>query len=90
MMLGNRELVMMTKHIVREPDLHEFFVIGGDAKGTHVVEKFESKNDGTLLTVDVDFKLKGGSVCFSNLLGRQKIKDDYSKIVDEFVRVAEN
>ena len=80
----------MTKHIIQEPNIHEIFVIGGDAKGTHIVEKFESRNNGTKLTIDVDFKLKGGGIRLSNLLGKQNIKDDYSKFVDEFVKVAEN
>ena len=88
MVLGSKELVMMTKHLLTEPTLHEVFVIGGDAKGTHIIEKFEETNDGTRFLIDVDFKLKG-SMIFSNLFGKSKIEDDYSKIIDEFVRIVE-
>ena len=88
MILGNKELVMMTKHVIQEPNLHEIFVIGGDAKGTHIVEKFEQIPTGTKMLVEVDFKLKG-NMKISNLLGKSKIENNYSKIVDEFVKVAE-
>jgi coenzyme Q-binding protein COQ10 len=88
MMLGERELVMMTKHVIQEPNLHEIFVIGGDAKGTHIVEKFEQEPNGTKLLVHVDFKLKG-SMHLSNLLGKSNIEQNYSKIMDEFVKIAE-
>ena len=30
-MLAGRELVMMTKHVIKPHELHEVFVIGGDA-----------------------------------------------------------
>ncbi len=88
MVLGNKELVMMTKHVIQEPHLHEIFVIGGHAKGTHIVEKFEQIPTGTKMLVEVDFKLKG-NMKISNLLGKNKIENNYSKIVDEFVKVAE-
>lgn len=88
MILGDKELVMMTKHIIQEPHIHEIFVIGGDAKGTHIVEKFEQMPNGTKLFVEVDFKLKA-NMKISNLLGKYKIEDNYSKILDEFVKIAE-
>ena len=31
--LGDKELVIMAKHVIEEPVLHDVFVIGGDAKG---------------------------------------------------------
>ena len=88
MVLGDKELVMMTKHVLKEPVLHEIFVIGGDAKGTHIVERFEDTSDGTQLTVDIDFKLKG-AMKFSNILGKKDIEKNYSKMVDEFIKIVE-
>ncbi|MCV0372489.1 MAG: SRPBCC family protein [Nitrosarchaeum sp.] len=88
LMLGDRELVMMTKHVTVVPSRHEVFVIGGDAKGTHIVERFDQIANSTKLTVDVDFKLKG-SMKISNLFGKNKIETDYSDIVSECTRVAE-
>jgi len=50
---------MMVKHVIDEPTLHEIFVIGGDAKGTHIIEQFENIPQGTKITIEVDWKLKG-------------------------------
>ena len=36
MNLGERELLIMAKHVSEEPVLHDVFVIGGDAKGSHI------------------------------------------------------
>ena len=32
--VAGKELIMMTKHVTTYPELHEVFVIGGDAKGS--------------------------------------------------------
>ena len=37
--LGGRELVIMAKHVATPPYRHETFVIGGDAKGSHIVHE---------------------------------------------------
>ncbi len=52
--LAGFELVMMTKHITKYPELHEVFVIGGDAKGSHIVERYENVQRGTKITVYAD------------------------------------
>ena len=35
--ISGKELVLMTKHVIQYPELHEIFVIGGDLKGSHIV-----------------------------------------------------
>lgn len=86
--MGERELIMMTKHVVEEPVRHEIFVIGGDAKGTHITEIFKQEYNGTKLEIDVDFKIKG-RMKLSALFGKSKIENDYLEIVDKFVKIAE-
>ena len=86
--IAGRELVMMAKHVIDEPILHEIFIIGGDAKGTHIIKRYESIPHGTKLTLEIDWKLKG-MMKLSNLLGKNKVLDDYSKIIDEFAVIAE-
>jgi coenzyme Q-binding protein COQ10 len=81
--LGQKELVMMTKHVTTPPDLHETFVIGGDAKGSHIVENFAKTQEGTKLTVDADIKL-------GIFFGKNKISYDYGKMIDEFAKIAES
>lgn len=84
-----KELVMMTKHIVHYPKIHEVFVIGGDTKGSHIVEKYEIIDRGTKITVDANIKLKG-SLKIIAFFGRGKITNRFSKIMDEFAKIAES
>jgi coenzyme Q-binding protein COQ10 len=86
--LGSRELVMMTKHITKYPEVHEVFVVGGDAKGSHFVETYEKIPEGTKMTVDVNIKLKGIMVIIG-ALGKSKISSEFGKILDEFTKIAE-
>ena len=87
-MLAGRELVMMTKHVTKPPELHEVFVIGGDAKGSHIVERYEIIPEGTKITVNADLKLHG-KLKLAAFFGKDKIKNDYAKIMDEFAKIAE-
>jgi len=87
--LGDRELVLMAKHVTKEPVLHEVFVIGGDAKGSHIRQQFIEISEGTRVIVDVDLKLKG-KMKMSSIFGKNKFEEDYAKILDDFAKIAEN
>ena len=87
--ISGREFVMMTKHVKQHPETHEIFVIGGDAKGSHIIERYESVNGGTKITVDADLKLTG-VLKIAALFGKDKIKKGFVKIIDEFAKIAEN
>jgi len=87
--LGNKEFIMMTKHVTKYPEIHEIFVIGGDAKGTHITEKYENVGGTTKLIVDADIKL-GGFLKILSLFSKKKIKTEFNQIIDEFTRLAEN
>ena len=84
LILGQRELVMMTKHIVEGQNKHDVFVIGGDAKGNHIVELFESTKNGTQITINVDFRLRG-NMKIANALGRFDVEKEYKNLVEEFL-----
>ncbi|MGI0004153.1 MAG: type II toxin-antitoxin system RatA family toxin [Candidatus Nitrosotenuis sp.] len=86
--LGKRELVMTTKHVTKYPELHEVFVLGGDAKGSYIAEKYEKVSDGTKLIVDADIKLSGMNV-IAGILAKKKIASDFGKIIDEFAKILE-
>ena len=88
MRIAKKELVMMTKHVLDNPSTHEFFVIGGDAKGSHVIERYEETSRGTKILVEGDFKLKG-IMKISGLFVQKKIENDFSQIIDEFAKIAE-
>ena len=89
MMLGNKELVIMAKHVIQEPSLHEIFVIGGDAKGSHIYQQFIEHSEGTKVVVDVDLRLSG-KMKLSGLFGNGSLEENYSKILDDFIKIAEN
>jgi len=79
---------MTTKHVILYPEIHEVFVIGGDAKGSHIVERYESINDDTKITVEADINLRGPLKLLA-FFGKSKIKKGFTKIMDEFANIAE-
>ena len=85
---AGRELIMMTKHVTKYPELHEVFIIGGDAKGSHIIERYESIKDGTKITVEADLNLSG-SLKIVAFFSKAKIKKEFTKIMDEFAKIAE-
>lgn len=87
--ISGKELVMMTKHVTTYPEIHEVFVIGGDAKGSHIVEKYESVDAGTKITVNADIKLKG-MLKIAGFFGKGKITKGFITIMDEFAKIAES
>ena len=83
MNLGKNELVIMAKHVAESPVMHDIFVIGGDAKGSQIRQRFIEIPEGTKVMVDADFKLKG-RMKISSLFRKDNLKHDYAKILDEF------
>ena len=86
--IAGRELVMMAKHVIDEPISHEIFIIGGDSKGTHITYHYEHIPNGTKLTVEVNWKLKG-MLKLGSVFGKNDFTKEYSKIIDEFAIIAE-
>jgi len=89
MNLGDRELLIMAKHVTEKPVLHEIFIIGGDIKGSHFKQQFIEVSEGTKIIVDVDLKLKG-KMKMSCMFGKNKFEQDYAIILDDFTKIAEN
>ncbi len=87
--LAGKELIVMAKHVIDEPTIHETFFVGGDAKGTKITEEYEQTPKGTRIVITVDFKSKG-AMRFSGLFGRGKFENEFSKIMDELILIAEN
>ncbi len=87
--LGSENFIMMTKHVLDKPHVHEVFVVGGDAKGTHITERFSSVQEGTKMNVEVDFKLKGAKK-ISNLIVPKNYKQNFIESYDEFGGFAES
>ncbi len=88
-LLGQRELVIMAKHVIEKPVTHDIFVIGGDAKGSHISQQFIEVLEGTKIIVTVDLKFKG-TLKISLLFSNNNFEEEYGVILDDFVMVAEN
>jgi ribosome-associated toxin RatA of RatAB toxin-antitoxin module len=89
LILGDLELLIMAKHVSQKPILHEVIVIGGDAKGSRIRQEFIELEKGTKILVDVDLKFKG-KIKISTMFGKNNFKQDYDKVLDDFVKLAEN
>ena len=87
--LGRKEFIVMVKHVVDKPNLHEIFFVGGDAKGTHIIEEFEELARGIRITVTVKFK-PNVSTRLSNFFGKEKIENQFSEIFDKLIWIAEH
>jgi coenzyme Q-binding protein COQ10 len=87
--LGNKELLIMAKHVSDNPVSHEVFVIGGDIKGSYFKQQFIEFENTTKVIFDIDLKLKGKSLV-SSMLKKNSYEQDYSKILDDFVKIIEN
>ena len=86
MFLGSLELVMMAKHVSEEPVLHDVYIIGGDAKGSHFRQQFIETSKGTKIIAEVNLKLNG-TMKISTLFGKNNFQEAYSKVLDDFVKV---
>ncbi|WP_428324276.1 SRPBCC family protein [Nitrosopumilus sp.] len=89
LILGDDELVVMAKHVTDEPVLHDVFIIGGDAKGSHIQEQFIETPQGTKILVDVDLKLKG-KMKFGGMFSKNRYQENYEEILDNFIKITEN
>ncbi|RMW38065.1 MAG: polyketide cyclase [Nitrosopumilus sp.] len=89
MNLGNEEFVIMAKHVTDEPVLHDVYIIGGDAKGSHIQEQFIETPQGTKILVTVDLKLKG-KMKIGGIFSKNRYQENYEEILDNFIKIAEN
>ena len=87
--LGETEMLVMARHISKKPVLHEVFIIGGDAKGSHIKQEFIALDNGTKVLIDVDFKFKG-KMKISHMFGKNPVMQDYDMILNDFAKIAEN
>ena len=85
MVLANKEHIMTTKHVTKYPETHDVYVLGGNAKGSHFAEVYKKTDQGTLITVTVNYKEK----ILSRLFRKSNIVSEYSKMMDEFAKLVE-
>lgn len=88
MNFSGQEIVIMAKHVMERPNLHEIFVIGGDAKGSYIKQQFQEISQGTKILVYLDLKLKG-RMKLHNMFRKGKLEQNYSDILDDFKKIVE-
>lgn len=102
--LGGRELVIMAKHVSKPPHLHETFVIGGDAKRTHITYELAQEDESntatandsnaadsmhTIVTTTVRFNT--GKLAFiSRLHATKSIEESFKNVICDLARIAES
>ena len=87
--IAGREFAVMTKNVMKRPEIHETFVLSGDARGSHFTKKYESVPEGTRITVDIDLKLRG-LLRFTSIFSANKIEKIINEYFDDFVKAIES
>lgn len=54
--LASKECSVLAKHTEFRPHRHEIAIIGGDHKGSRIVETYESLGDSTRLTITAEIR----------------------------------
>ena len=86
--IAGKEFAVMTKNVINPPEIHETFVLSGDARGSHITKRYEAVPDGTRITIDIDLKLRG-LLRLTSIFSANKIKEIINKYFDDFVKAIE-
>lgn len=86
--ISEKEYVVMAKHITSDSFVHETIFVGGDAKGSQIVEKYEKVPQGTKIEVSVDFRPKT-FLRIPKILGKKKNAVEFENIMDKLIEIAE-
>lgn len=86
--IAGKEFAIMTKNVINPPEIHETFVLSGDARGSHITKRYEPISDGTRITVDIDLKLRG-LLRLTSIFSANKIKKIINEYFDDFVKAIE-
>ena len=86
--ISGKEFAVMTKNVIKPPEIHETFVLSGDTRGSHITKKYESVSEGTRITIDIDLKLRG-LLRFTSIFSANKIKEIINEYFDDFAKAIE-
>ncbi len=86
--LLDKEFIIMAKHSVKQPNLHETVVVGGDIKGSYINEQFFAVPEGTKLKIEAELKLNL-SQKLGSLTNRKKYDQAILEIIEKLIEIAE-
>lgn len=87
--LAEKELIVMAKHLTDKPTRHETLIVGGDIKGSRIVEKFQKTPHGTKISVSINLKTKG-ALRLPGIFNKNKFENEFLKIYDQLILIAES
>ena len=80
--LHDTEFIIMSKHFISKPHLHEMRVVGGDLKGSSINEIFTSSNGKTSLKVNAELDVKSSRFSKNNR-DEESLKNLYDAMITE-------
>lgn len=86
--MAGRNITQATKHILIPPNQHEVYILDGDAKDSHIVEKYYSFNDSTKIIIDGDFHLSG-KLKIVGFIAKKKIEKNINEILNALSKIVE-
>ncbi len=79
----NGEKIITSKYFINRPYSREMSILGGDGKGSRIVEKYTEINEGTKLTLNVNLKFH--KLKITKYFLKNKFLKEISNIVNCFV-----
>lgn len=86
--MAGKDVTQTTKHILIPPTQHEVFILDGDAKDSHIIERYVSSDSGTKIIIDGDFHL-GGKLKVVGFIAKKKIEKNINEIIDAISKIVE-
>ena len=74
---------VQTKHVVKNPNIHEIHILSGPLKNSSFIETYEDSLTGTEVTIIVNLNFNGISKLFYLL--KPLIENRINKVMDEFI-----
>lgn len=86
--MAGKDITQTTKHLLIPPTQHEVFILDGDAKDSHIVERYVSFDNGTKIIIDGDFHLEG-KLKLVGFIAKKKIEKNINEILDALSKLVE-
>ena len=84
--LSGNEFVIMAKHFSDPPNLHETRVVGGDIKGSYIIEKISQCGHKTKLIVDAEIVSTKG---IKNIFKKHDYEFELKNLYQKFINIIE-
>lgn len=84
--LSDKEFVIMAKHFSEPPYKHEMRVIGGDIKGSYIIEKIIPLKSETKIIVEAEIKVPKR---LGGILKNENYNNSLENLYDEMITIIE-